>query len=70
MNRPTKKLSKAEQKVFSFLLEAYSYKDIAEALSVEIVTIKKHVSNILTKYRYTSSLELVVAYYKQQLRKG
>ena len=70
MNRPTKKLSKAEQKVFSFLLEAYSYKDIAEALSVEVVTIKKHVSSILAKYRYTSSLELVVAYYKQQLKKG
>ena len=70
MNRPTRKPTKAEQKVFDLLLEGCAQQEIADALGIQLVTVKKHVSKLLEKYRYKTSLELVVAYYKQQLKKG
>ena len=70
MNRPTRKLTKAEQKVFDLLLEGYTQQEIAEELGIQLVTVKKHVSKLLEKYRYKSTVQLVVSYYKNQLNKG
>ena len=70
MNRPTRKPTKAEQKVFDLLLEGYTQQEIAEELGIQLVTVKKHVSKLLEKYRYKSTVQLVVSYYKNQLNKG
>ena len=70
MNRPTHKPTKAEQKVFDLLLEGYTQQEIADALGIQLVTVKKHVSKLLEKYRYKSTIQLVVSYYKNQLNKG
>ena len=70
MNRPTRKPTKAEQKVFDLLLEGYTQQEIADALGIQLVTVKKHVSKLLEKYRYKSTIQLVVSYYKNQLNKG
>lgn len=42
-------LSGKEQKVFLYLLQGYSNKEIAEQLNVSLSTIKTHVSHILSK---------------------
>ena len=70
MNRPTHKPTKAEQKVFDLLLEGCAQQEIADALGIQLVTVKKHVSKLLEKYRYKSTIQLVVSYYKNQLNKG
>ena len=70
MNRPTRKPTKAEQKVLDLLLEGYTQQEIADALGIQLVTVKKHVSKLLEKYRYKSTIQLVVSYYKNLLNKG
>lgn len=64
-----KPLSKAEQKVFNYLLEGFKQKDIAFHLGVELITVKKHVSNILRKYNCETTLEAVILEYKNKNEK-
>ena len=43
------RLSARERDVAEFLVEGVSNKEIARALGIEVVTVKRHVGNILRK---------------------
>ncbi len=60
-------LTKREREVLALLIEGQNNKQIAEKLSVEISTIKSHVSNILTKLGVASRMEAVALAQKKHI---
>jgi DNA-binding NarL/FixJ family response regulator len=62
--RTNTKLSKAEQKVYDAILIFNKQEKVASHLGIQLVTVKKHCSNIYKKYGVTSKEELIKQIYK------
>jgi ATP/maltotriose-dependent transcriptional regulator MalT len=53
LKRPSN-LSQREQEVLELLIDGHSNKDIAEALTVSVNTVKKHLQGIYSKFNVES----------------
>ena len=53
--------TKAERKVLRYLVRGLSYGKIAEAMGVEVTTVKYHVTNMLQKTNLENKLQLALA---------
>ncbi|MEI6264781.1 MAG: response regulator transcription factor [Sphingobacteriia bacterium] len=58
-NRSSKsKITKREQQVVDFLLEGYSYLEVATFLSISYATVNQHIKNIYKKFKVKSKTQL------------
>lgn len=53
--------TRAERKVLRYLVQGLSYGKIAEAMGVEVTTVKYHVTNMLQKTNLENKLQLALA---------
>lgn len=53
--------TKAEYRVLRYLVRAMSYGKIAEAMGIEVSTVKYHVANMLQKTNFENKLQLALA---------
>ena len=53
--------TRAERKVLRYLVQGLSYGRIAEAMGVEVTTVKYHVTNMLQKTNLENKLQLALA---------
>lgn len=67
MTSTKSKLTKVELSIFDLLLEGKTQLEIAELLGISKHTVKNHVVKILKKKNQTTTLKLVVAYYKGEI---
>jgi DNA-binding NarL/FixJ family response regulator len=58
----TQSLSKREQEILELLAKGFQYKEIAEALSISVLTVQTHLQNIYQKLHVRSRTEAVVKY--------
>lgn len=65
LNSPIEQLTTREMDVLRLVSQNLTNRQIAEALFIEPTTVKRHVSNILSKLQLRSRLELL-AYYRRQ----
>ncbi len=54
----------SEQKVLSLVVDGLSNQEIADTLDVALVTVKKHIGNLMKKHFVTSRTYLIAKYYK------
>ena len=64
---PNYALSKREQDVLALMVRGLSNNEIAEQLIIGVSTVKKHVSNIFTKFGVTSRAEAVAVAVRHRL---
>ncbi|MEW6305981.1 MAG: response regulator transcription factor [Verrucomicrobiota bacterium] len=62
-------LSPREEEILQYLVKGYRYKEVADALSCSINTVREHVRRIYEKLHVTSSREAVVQYLQGGTRK-
>ena len=55
------KLRPGQRKVLRYLVQGLSYGKIAEAMGVEVTTVKYHVTNMLQKTNLENKLQLALA---------
>ena len=53
--------TRTEMKVLRYLVKGMSYGRIAEAMGVEVTTVKYHVTNMLQKTNFENKLQLALA---------
>ncbi len=61
-SKDTENLSKRELEILSYLAKGYRYKEIADALSISIETVRTHLRNIYEKLHVRSRTEAVLKY--------
>jgi DNA-binding NarL/FixJ family response regulator len=61
---PSVHLSPREEEILQFLVNGYRYKEVADACSCSIHTVREHLRRIYEKLQVTSSREAVVKYLK------
>lgn len=63
-------LTKTEKKIFNYIVTTgYGPKTLAYIFEVTPQAIKKHITSMLKKTEYDTTLEMVVAYYYKKKRK-
>lgn len=62
-------LSRREHEILSFLAKGYQNKEIAEALSLSVLTVSTHIRNIYEKLHVRSRTEAVLKFLSSQGRK-
>lgn len=58
------KISNRESTVFELIAKGLTDREIAEKLSISIATARKHRENVLGKFHFTKSAQLVVHYFR------
>lgn len=56
------KLTKRESQVFRLILDGDSHKEIGNALKISHRTVEIHISNIFTKFKVNSKIDLIRKY--------
>jgi DNA-binding NarL/FixJ family response regulator len=64
-SKETENLSKREQEILSYLAKGYRYKEIADALSISIETVRTHLRNIYEKLHVRSRTEAVLKFFNK-----
>jgi DNA-binding NarL/FixJ family response regulator len=66
----TESLSKREMELLTHLAKGFQYKEIAEAMSISVPTVRAHIRNIYEKLQVHSRTEAVVKYLGSQGQAG
>ncbi len=61
----TEDLSSREREILSYCAKGYMYKEIAEALSISIETVRTHIHHIYEKLHVRSRSEAIIKYLKR-----
>lgn len=61
----TEDLSNREREILSYCAKGYMYKEIAEALSISVETVRTHIHHIYEKLHVRSRTEAIIKYLKR-----
>ncbi len=63
---PASELSKRENEILSYLAKGFQYKEIAETLSISLLTVRTHIHHIYEKLHVRSRTEAVLVFLKNE----